>query len=94
MTSKTQTTDGRWKMLTDHYEKRRKLVGVSKRKLALTAELEPSYYQHWLAGDFMFPTEPKLAALDDALDHLDEVKRLEKRRSGKSIDALPARATS
>ncbi len=86
MTSQAQKHNDRWKTLTDQYETRRQTVGVSKRKLSKTAGLEPSYYQHWTAGDFLFPTEPKLAALDDALTHLEEVRRLEIRRQEKQLE--------
>ncbi len=56
-------------------------LGTSKRGLAREAGLEPSYYGHWVNGAFQFPTQPMLAALDDALEHLEMVQSLSQQRA-------------
>ena len=61
--------------LIEKFETRRKALGISKRSLAIQAGLEPSYYQHWVSGNFEFPTAPRRDALNRALDRLEKVKR-------------------
>ncbi|AZV77964.1 XRE family transcriptional regulator [Parasedimentitalea marina] len=67
--------------LVGEYERRRLALGVSKRGLAREARLEPSYYGHWVNGDFQFPTQPMLAALDDALENLEMIQNPRQQRA-------------
>lgn len=59
--------------LVKTFEKRRKALGISRRKLSEEAGLEQSYYQHFVADGFGFPTEPKLNAIESTLTRLEKV---------------------
>lgn len=54
-------------------ENRRKKLDISLRGFSREAGLEPSYYGHWISGQFMFPSAQKLRKIHDALDRLEQL---------------------
>lgn len=55
-------------------EERRGKLGISLRGFSKEAGLEPSYYGHWVAGQFMFPSAQKLQMIQSAFERLERLE--------------------
>ncbi|UWQ34600.1 helix-turn-helix transcriptional regulator [Leisingera sp. M527] len=79
MTSHSTKDHEKWKRMTEACERRRNALGLSLRGLSVKAGLEPSYYGHWLAKQFKFPSVEKMEQIENALDRLEALKKFEER---------------
>ena len=55
-------------------EKCRQKLEISLRGFSKEAGLEPSYYGHWVAGQFMFPSAQKLRKIHAAFERLEQLE--------------------
>ncbi|WP_416539776.1 MULTISPECIES: hypothetical protein [unclassified Phaeobacter] len=68
----------RQKMINE-CEARRRALQLSARGFSVKAGLEPSYYGHWIAKQFQFPSVKKMKQITDAFERLEAVQALERR---------------
>lgn len=73
MTERTKNETERQRMVAS-CEKRRRGLGISLRGFSKEAGLEPSYYGHWVAGQFMFPSAQKLQQIQMAFERLEQLE--------------------